>query len=123
MYDRWRYCLRVSSFSIFNSSIELQGLQNQLAQNRCYVNTVLQCLASFNLVDSPCGSTLSWILYYLTHSHIKVKAGDLNEKVTDLLENFENGTTYRNRPGDPADILHHLFPMEITSNHYGTLGR
>jgi ubiquitin C-terminal hydrolase len=46
---------------------------NPPRENLCYINCLLQCLASCISLDSPGGDDFTWLLYYLTQTHIHVK--------------------------------------------------
>lgn len=70
-------------------------------------------------MDTPSGNDLSWLLYYLARPHIQVT----NESIADKLESLKSIVDNSDEPGDPADALYRLFPLEITSNRYGNLHR
>ena len=57
--------------------------------------TVLQSLASCNLVDSPGGVDLSWLLYYLARPQIVVEMDHIRNKLNDLVAtiNLEDHVT------------------------------
>ncbi|XP_028404002.1 uncharacterized protein LOC114526606 [Dendronephthya gigantea] len=81
-----------------------RGLENPPKKNRCFVNSLLQCLASCIPVKSPSGSDLSWLLFYLARTYIEVRQEDVSQKLESLASKLVNS----NDPDDPGDFLYSL---------------
>ena len=70
--------------------------------------SLLQCLATCNLVDSPGPSELSWLLYYLARPQIKMPIECMETKLISFMERVEIF-------GEPINILERISSSDIMS--------
>ena len=88
-----------------------KGVVHSTSDPRGCVVTVLQCLATCNLVDSPVGNDLSWLLYYLARPQIAVGMDHIKNRLNHLMTKIN----YPAEPLDPVEILKSICSFDIMS--------
>ncbi len=100
-----------NNVAIYNSLFYKKGVEHSITDPWGCMVMVLQCLATFNLVDSPVGNDLSLLLYYLARPQIAVGMDHIKNRLNHLMAKIN----YPAEPLDPVKILKSICSFDIMS--------